>query len=185
MPLYLHAVNRILRDLRLEQQRNGSAFQYAAFKSIIENEPLTMGQQGPLNQRLETLQSFMVKEEVRSSYAPSRAANTAPGNTGNSWTPQPGQLTYHLSQLQVGISPPKRFSFCRGQCLKQCSMGAAGDERGGFILQGGGGLVIQAITFIAALRNMLLRDHELRPIAGDMHDLQNSVVDTQLLYTAV
>lgn len=87
MPLYLHVVNRILRDLRLEQQRMGSSFQYAAFKRMIEAEPLSMAQQGPLIQRLDTLQSFLVQEQVQN------LSQTSQRQTGNKWTPQPGQLT--------------------------------------------------------------------------------------------
>lgn len=92
MPLYLHVVNRILRDLRLEQQRTGSSFQYAAFKRMIEAEPLTVAQRGPLIQRLDTLQSFMVKEQFES-HSYKAKPKTSQGRTGISWATQPGQLT--------------------------------------------------------------------------------------------
>lgn len=121
MPLYLHVVNRILRDLRLEQQKNGSAFQYAAFKRMIADEPLTVAQRAPLVQRLATLQSFMVKEQVQSSFAFGRSSNTNQGLGGNSWTPQPGQLTI------VDLSCPcvtaetacSLFNICLSQFLEQ------------------------------------------------------------------
>ncbi|CAN8099582.1 unnamed protein product [Discula destructiva] len=93
MPLYLHVVNRILRDLRLEQQRTGSSFQYAAFKRMIEAEQLVPGQRGPLIQRLDTLQSFMVREQVQSSGAAKKFKKASRSYTGNSWAPIPGHLT--------------------------------------------------------------------------------------------
>lgn len=121
MPLYLHVVSRILRDLRLEQQENGSSFQYAAFKSMIENEDLTPGQRGPLMQRLDTLQSFMVKEQAQSSSRRRRLVNAPRKHTGNSWEPQPGQLTI------VDLSCPcvtaetacSLFNICLGLFLEQ------------------------------------------------------------------
>lgn len=61
-PLYLQVVQRILRDIRLEQQKKGSQFDYAKFKSALAREKFLEGQQGPLQQRLETLESFMVRE---------------------------------------------------------------------------------------------------------------------------
>ncbi|RGP69695.1 p-loop containing nucleoside triphosphate hydrolase [Fusarium sporotrichioides] len=58
LPLYLHIVSRILRDMRIKQQRTGATFDYAAFKAQVEQQdlseaqtsgvksPLTVGQQG-------------------------------------------------------------------------------------------------------------------------------------------
>ena len=66
MPLYLHVVIRILRELRIEQQRTGGSFNYGRFKSMIDREALQQGQLGPLQQRLETLQSFMVQQQALS-----------------------------------------------------------------------------------------------------------------------
>ncbi|KAF4475547.1 hypothetical protein CGGC5_v015985 [Colletotrichum fructicola Nara gc5] len=65
-PLYLQVVQRILRDIRLEQQEKGSQFDYAKFKTALAREKFSEGQQGPLQQRLETLESFMVKGKARS-----------------------------------------------------------------------------------------------------------------------
>ncbi|KAF4952434.1 hypothetical protein FSARC_12629 [Fusarium sarcochroum] len=62
MPLYLHVVNRILRDLRLQQQHSGGGFDYQAFKKAIDAERLTETQYIPLQQRLETLESFMARQ---------------------------------------------------------------------------------------------------------------------------
>ncbi|RYP04117.1 hypothetical protein DL764_004664 [Monosporascus ibericus] len=97
MPLYLHVVSRILRELRLEQQATNSTFKYAAFSNRIRDEPLTVAQRNPLIQRLDTLESFMVEEQVKASL-PSLYGNRkqkGPGNknTGNDWTPKSGQLT--------------------------------------------------------------------------------------------
>ncbi|GJC90032.1 hypothetical protein ColLi_13311 [Colletotrichum liriopes] len=65
MPLYLHVVNRIIRDMRLEQQNKGQKFSYTSFKEKLEQEDLTAAQRGPLSQRLDTLESFMVKDKPK------------------------------------------------------------------------------------------------------------------------
>jgi len=65
MPLYLHVIDRILRDLRIIQQRNGGGFDYSAFKKMIQAEPLTKDQLAPLKQRLDTLESFMVEDHAK------------------------------------------------------------------------------------------------------------------------
>lgn len=67
LPLYLHIVIRILRELRLEQQKTGGSFNYRAFRKAIDAEELTPGQKIPLEQRLDTLESFMAKEDVAES----------------------------------------------------------------------------------------------------------------------
>lgn len=58
-PLYLHVISRILRDMRIAQQRNGTKFNYEQFKTLIKDDELSEHQIGPLNQRLDTLESFM------------------------------------------------------------------------------------------------------------------------------
>ncbi|KAL2886709.1 hypothetical protein HOO65_060539 [Ceratocystis lukuohia] len=68
MPLYLHTVMRILRELRISQQQRGGAFNYQEFKDAIKAQPLTKEQSAPLQQRLETLESFMVKQDTRKTY---------------------------------------------------------------------------------------------------------------------
>lgn len=117
MPLYLHVVNRILRDLRLEQQKTRSSFQYAAFKRMIEDEELTPGQRAPLLQRLDTLESFMVEEQVHSS---SRSRNLMTAS-GNSWTLRPGQLT--VVDLSCPCVTPETacslFNICLGLFIEQ------------------------------------------------------------------
>lgn len=64
MPLYLHVAQRILRELRTEEQSLGTTFNYREFKRRLMDETLAVGQLQPLTQRLETLESFMVKEQV-------------------------------------------------------------------------------------------------------------------------
>ncbi|KAK1999573.1 hypothetical protein LX36DRAFT_574024 [Colletotrichum falcatum] len=64
MPLYLHVVTRILRDMRLEQQRGGQTFNYLSFKKKLDQTDLAPMQKAPLNQRLETLESFMVDSKT-------------------------------------------------------------------------------------------------------------------------
>lgn len=127
MPLYLHVVARILRDLRLQQQRTGSAFQYATFRAMIELEQLTVAQKGPLLQRLDTLQSFMVKEQAEAAL-PTKTGKQEnmqrnPQISGNDWTPKPAQLTI------VDLSCPcvtaetacSLFNICLSLFLEQSS----------------------------------------------------------------
>lgn len=65
IPLYLHVVQRILKDLRIEEQLNGTTFNYREFKSRLTiDAALAPGQLGPLQQRLDNLESFMVREQV-------------------------------------------------------------------------------------------------------------------------
>ena len=62
MPIYLHVVRRILREMRIADQKLGDlagGFEYAESKRKIEDEGFTGLQSGPLNQRLETLGSFV------------------------------------------------------------------------------------------------------------------------------
>ena len=64
MPLYLHSINRILRELRMVQQETNGSFNYMEFKRKVDGEDFTPAQWGPLNQRLETLESFMPQSQV-------------------------------------------------------------------------------------------------------------------------
>ncbi|RYP39132.1 hypothetical protein DL766_000588 [Monosporascus sp. MC13-8B] len=97
MPLYLYVVSRILRELRLQQQNTNSTFKYAAFSNKIRDESLTVAQRSPLIQRLDTLESFMVKEQVKGPmpylYGDKRKKGPSNKSTGNDWTPKSGQLT--------------------------------------------------------------------------------------------
>jgi hypothetical protein len=64
MPLYMHTVKRILREMRTLQQQCGSTFNYNDFKQQVIDSPLTPAQVEPLKQRLDILESFMPKEQV-------------------------------------------------------------------------------------------------------------------------
>lgn len=106
MPLYMHIIQRILRDLRIAQQKSGKDFSYADFKQRIECEAFTEAQRAPLKQRLDTLESFMV----------------APGSpTGTSWEPKRSQLT--IVDLSCPCITPEMacslFNICLSLFLEQ------------------------------------------------------------------
>ena len=63
VPLYIHTVKRILRNMRIVQQESGGGFDYQHFKRLITSSGLTPAQLEPLNQRLDTLESFMPKTQ--------------------------------------------------------------------------------------------------------------------------
>lgn len=44
MPLYLHSINRILRELRIIQQQTNNDFNYLAFKNKVDDLELTAAQ---------------------------------------------------------------------------------------------------------------------------------------------
>jgi hypothetical protein len=85
MPLYLHAIYRILCDMRIVQQETNAAFSYAEFKRQAMAMSMMPAQLGPLTQRLDTLESFMSKVNK--------------GKKGNDWTPKVSQQTPQLRQL--------------------------------------------------------------------------------------
>lgn len=95
MPLYMHVVNRILRELRLKQQQMGGSFDYRAFKAMLAQEDLTDSQRVPLAQRLETLESFMAPPQESATQKKKKKAVGAVvvKPAGNDWQPQAGQLT--------------------------------------------------------------------------------------------
>ncbi|PTB67626.1 hypothetical protein BBK36DRAFT_1197323 [Trichoderma citrinoviride] len=90
IPLYLHVIQRILKDLRIEEQLNGTTFNYREFKRRLLDETLAAGQLVPLQQRLDNLESFMVKEQVVK--VANKKALQSQGK-GNSWESKAGQLT--------------------------------------------------------------------------------------------
>ena len=64
-PLYVHTVLRILRTMRTEQQyESNTRFDYSDFKRRLDGEGLVGSQLGPLQQRLDTLESFMPRDQV-------------------------------------------------------------------------------------------------------------------------
>ena len=128
MPLYLHVVNRILRDMRVEQQRTGAPFSYAMFKRMMLEEELTEMQLAPLKQRLDTLESFMVEAHAKSfdMFKRSPAKKSQPGRVatkGTSWKPQQGLLT--IIDLSCPCVTPEMacslFNICLSLFLEQSS----------------------------------------------------------------
>ncbi|KAF4125490.1 Conserved hypothetical, protein [Geosmithia morbida] len=99
LPLYLHVIMRILRDLRIHQQKTGATFNYGEFKRMVDAEALKEGQLAPLQQRLATLESFMNQRHA-SSYKlsdikvnkaiPSKKSKAA----GNIWKPKASYISY-------------------------------------------------------------------------------------------
>jgi hypothetical protein len=63
VPLYVHTVNRILREMRMFQQATGTRFDYQTFKTQILEADLSPAQLAPLSQRLAMLESFMPRTE--------------------------------------------------------------------------------------------------------------------------
>ncbi|KAF9249632.1 hypothetical protein DTO006G1_6702 [Penicillium roqueforti] len=117
LPLYMHTVQRILREMRVEQQSLGTGFDYAEFKGRILDSGLTPGQLEPLKQRLDTLESFMPPQQAFSR----TGKNIKAKRWGSAWTPQPSQLTI------VDLSCPcissdtacSLFNICFGIFLEQ------------------------------------------------------------------
>ncbi|KAJ2906005.1 hypothetical protein MKZ38_003488 [Zalerion maritima] len=132
MPLYMHVVSRILKELRLQQQERNSYFNYQHFLRMVENEPLIGGQKIPLQQRLDTLESFMVHEQVKPGYITANAAGTGFGgekkgfaskSKGNDWIPMPAQLT--IVDMSCPCITPEMacslFNICLSLFLEQTS----------------------------------------------------------------
>lgn len=59
LPLYVHTVYHILHHMRIMQQETGGTFNYYKFKQQVVDATLGPAQLGPLNQHLDTLESFM------------------------------------------------------------------------------------------------------------------------------
>lgn len=64
MPLYMHTVKRILREMRILQQATGKGLDYQGFKTRILESGLTHAQLEPLRQRLDTLESFIPESQA-------------------------------------------------------------------------------------------------------------------------
>ena len=122
LPLYLHVAQRILRDLRVIQQKNGTGFSYTAFKRQLEQENLTDMQLAPLKQRLETLESFMVEDQAKAynMFGNSQSKSNSKAR-GTSWTPQNGHLT--IVDLSCPCVTPEMacslFNICLSLFLEQ------------------------------------------------------------------
>ncbi|PYI24949.1 hypothetical protein BP00DRAFT_441139 [Aspergillus indologenus CBS 114.80] len=59
IPLYMHTVQRILREMRIVQQATNGEFDYQEFRRRVMVSGLTPAQLEPLKQRLDILESFM------------------------------------------------------------------------------------------------------------------------------
>ncbi|KAI9896756.1 hypothetical protein N3K66_008928 [Trichothecium roseum] len=104
MPLYLHVVIRILRDLKMKLQQSNRGFDYAQFKLALQNEKFNQGQEVPLQQRLDVLESFipqaqrLTSDPSKMKKAPQKP-NLTKGQTaeglkeGIDWLPKAGELT--------------------------------------------------------------------------------------------
>lgn len=80
IPLYMHTVKRILREMRLLQQATSTGFDYPEFKRKVLDAGLTPGQLEPLKQRLDTLESFMPQSQV---HVPQNTKRTS--QAGSEW----------------------------------------------------------------------------------------------------
>ncbi|KAE8354744.1 hypothetical protein BDV28DRAFT_130420 [Aspergillus coremiiformis] len=118
VPLYIHTVNRILRELRIEQQGKGTGFDYQTFKTRVMYSDLKPGQLAPLKQRLETLESFMPKAQVMRSWTLSSQPSKS---TGSTWEPVAGRLT--IVDLSCPCISPETacglFNICLSIFLEQ------------------------------------------------------------------
>jgi hypothetical protein len=92
MPLYLHTITRILRDMRLVQQQNNASFNYRDFKGRVGECDMTREQLMPLNQRLDTLESFMPQSQISASPV-AQPMGFGTNFSGNDWSIKPGSLT--------------------------------------------------------------------------------------------
>ncbi|KAH8166867.1 hypothetical protein CIB48_g1400 [Xylaria polymorpha] len=86
-PLYAQVIQRILRDMRLSQQENPGTFQYREFRNKLALENLSPDQKRGLQQRLDTLESFMVPTQVD----PNKKKK-GKERPGTNWTPRAGEL---------------------------------------------------------------------------------------------
>ncbi|KAI1746985.1 hypothetical protein F4782DRAFT_543880 [Xylaria castorea] len=89
-PLYAQVIQRILRDMRLAQQNKPGTFNYHEFKSLLDGEKLSPDQKRGLQQRLDTLESFMVPNQVKTKNA--REKRDYSVRLGTSWAPKAGEL---------------------------------------------------------------------------------------------
>ncbi|RAL09215.1 uncharacterized protein BO97DRAFT_459399 [Aspergillus homomorphus CBS 101889] len=119
VPLYMETVKRILREMRITQQVRGGGFNYKYFKARVVNSGLTPAQMGPLNQRLETLESFMPSAQT----VGLARTKKSPSDAGTEWKPVPGQLT--IVDLSCPCISPETacslFNICLGIFLQQDS----------------------------------------------------------------
>ena len=88
VPLYMHTIQRILREMRLVQQQTGSQFEYRDFKRRVLDSGLLPGQLEPLKQRLDMLESFMPPQQADLSNQVSGKKAKQPQGAGSKWAPK-------------------------------------------------------------------------------------------------
>ncbi|KAH6675878.1 hypothetical protein B0J14DRAFT_691998 [Halenospora varia] len=93
VPLYVHTIYRILREMRVVQQEVGGKFSYREFKRQVMDSGLSPAQLGPLHQRLDTLESFMPKAQVDVGHAYIKKKKRASTTSESDWNSKPGCLT--------------------------------------------------------------------------------------------
>lgn len=87
VPLYLHTVYRILRNMRIKQQETRTSFDYKEFKLQVTDSGMIPTQLAPLTQRLDTLESFMPEGQTQSQTNSGRKGKRlTSGEMGNDWT---------------------------------------------------------------------------------------------------
>ncbi|KAI1433787.1 hypothetical protein GGR50DRAFT_666429 [Xylaria sp. CBS 124048] len=86
-PLYVQVIQRILREMRLDQQEEGNAFSYQTFTNKLGEVQFMGEQKRALQQRLDTLESFMVPSQAGHKLLPHK-----PVVTGTHWAPKAGEL---------------------------------------------------------------------------------------------
>ncbi|KAK7512949.1 hypothetical protein IWZ03DRAFT_351691 [Phyllosticta citriasiana] len=87
VPLYMEVIHRILRDMGAAAQgRRG--FDYRRFRQLLDAEHFTSDQRGPLNLRMQLLESLMNVPSKSSSSKKNKATASA-----SLFAPEPGTLT--------------------------------------------------------------------------------------------
>ncbi|KAH8586579.1 hypothetical protein B0O99DRAFT_656760 [Bisporella sp. PMI_857] len=124
MPLYIHTVKRILRDMRISEQEAGTSFDYSEFKRHVMDSGLTPAQLSPLTQRLDTLESFMSASQAAtldSSPKTKGKGKVGAVEHGNDWNSKPGCLT--VVDLSCPCVTPEEtcslFNICLSLFLEQ------------------------------------------------------------------
>jgi hypothetical protein len=104
MPLYMHSLIKILREMALSSQGQ-EAFNYKLFRAKLDSETFSCGQNGPLQLRLDLLESFMKQVQVevplhrpaqppaKGNKKPPRPQTTIDENIKDHLVGKPGTLT--------------------------------------------------------------------------------------------
>jgi hypothetical protein len=96
LSLYLHVLQRVLRDMRIAQQHSDAddvSFKYQDFRGAILAEQMTEQQSAPSKRRLQTLESFMANQPAISRGGEAAKKTTMKTHESIASTPTPRQLT--------------------------------------------------------------------------------------------